>query len=364
MIAVRPGEANKIKLDYDISTICILFIQKRPKPVDEWHCGRYPCQKKSRDEPKHHEWFRHERKHHVYLCAWCCAADIVGSEFAKHLTTIHGYEFTNLVDLMPFIVEMKREFFALACCRRCGLRSSEKEGRFELHVMACTGRIRAQNRLVIAEHNVERFFREHEEELRAIRNLPAVESNPTARMKLWVGYDESGDEKVKVLEPRKTTRQMMAAEVISAVEDDRSTYDTTARLKFECISVKHAFMMFADLLTRFWGAERMDRRRLYFEYILSPGVYDVVVSIDVTLRMTVRDVAGYHGTKKQLTSEELNDAKTDEFEGTAIVVSHPQVVGAVISLDGWPALGSYITQRRDTPTQIGMITVSDRFCTA
>ena len=81
-----------------------------------------------------------------------------------------------------------------------------KEGRFKLHVMACMGRTRAQHKQVIAEHNVDKFFREHEEELRAISDLPAVESNPTARMQLWVGYDRNGDEKIKVLEPRKTTR--------------------------------------------------------------------------------------------------------------------------------------------------------------
>ena len=103
---------------------------------------------------------------------------------------------------------------------------------------------------------------------------------------------------------------------------------------------------------------------MYFEYILRPGVYDLIVNIDVTLRMTVRDVAGYHKAQRKCSRKELHDARTDEFEGTAIVVAQPQLVGAVISLDGWPALGSYVAQRRDTPTSVVMVTVSDRYCTA
>ena len=226
------------------------------------------------------------------------------------------------------------------------------------------GRVMAANRQIIDTHNVEKFFLEHEHDLRKMRNQPAVNWNPTTRLQLWIGYDESGEEKIRILEPRRRTRQAAAPRMISAIEDDRAGYDAMERLKHECMSVKHAFMMYADITTRFWGAERMDRRRMYFEFILRPGVYDVVVNIDVTLRMTVRDVAGYHKAQKKCTRDELHDARTDEFEGTAIVVAQPQLVGAVISLDGWPTLGSYITQRRDSPTQVGMVTVSDRYCTA
>ena len=57
-------------------------------------------------------------------------------------------------------------------------------------------------------------------------------------------------------------------------------------MSFEKLKVQHKVAMFGDVQIRIWGATMTNRRRMYFEDALRPGVYDVIVNFDISIRMT------------------------------------------------------------------------------
>ena len=98
---------------------------------------------------------------------------------------------------------------------------------------------------------------------------------------------------------------------------------------FKRMRVQHKFAMFGDVQIRIWGATMVDRRRMYFEAALRPGVYDVIVNFNTTIRMTAGEVGGYI-TGNRLGSQERKDAATDEYEAHVLVTSASPVLGIVI----------------------------------
>ena len=104
--------------------------------------------------------------------------------------------------------------------------------------------------------------------------------------------------------------------------------------------------MFGDVQIGIWGSTMTNRRRMYFEAALRPGVYDVIVNFDTSIRMTAGEVGGYD-TGDRLGKQERKNAATDGYEAYVLVTSAPPLLAIVVSLDAPPPIGEYVFQRRD-----------------
>ena len=331
----------------------------------QWFCATHPCFKPAIDEPEHHKWLRHTKKHHVYVCAWCVHQDVIGTDFGKHVREVHGFDFDLAKRTREFIAELKTPVYKLYQCFKCKVRSADSDELAE-HALTCTGSIKATKRVYVGPHNVDDFFDQHKMAMAQMRGRRILKRNPTATYRIWVSRTEAEGEQILTIEPTTTREEKIPTEqlagAIASVEDDRATATADKRMSFERERVGHRYAMFGDIQTRIWGSSTVNRRRMYLEVPARPGVYDVVVNFDKTIRMTVGEVAGFQRGSEALETEERRDAATDEFEAMMLVAHSPPVMGAMVSFDDLPPIGEYVFQRRGDPSEVHRVTVNDRWC--
>ena len=118
------------------------------------------------------------------MCAWCPHADVIGVDFQKHLRIVHGYDFHLSAWMMCFIVELKA-FYRLEQCFKCERRITATND-IAAHERSCEGKTRSDRRVYIVPHNAADFFRQHDNEMMAMRNRPDVRQNPTAIVRVWL----------------------------------------------------------------------------------------------------------------------------------------------------------------------------------